>query len=46
LCGPVAGSHFQRRPEERHKPTASRLEQAYYNADRAIDQIVSLLRAA
>lgn len=46
LCGPLAGSHFQHRPEERHRPTASRLEQTYYNADRAIDQIVSLLCAA
>lgn len=45
LCGPVAGSQFQRRPEERHCPR-SPLERAYYNADRAIDGIVSILRAA
>ena len=46
LCGPVAGSHFQHRPDQRHYPTGSQLERAYYNADRAIDKIVMLLRAA
>jgi len=46
LCGPLAGSHFQHRPNERHRPPASKLEQAYYKADRAIDDVVSLLRAA
>ena len=46
LCGPVVGSHFQHRPEQRHYPKGSQLERAYYNADRAIDEIVSLLRAA
>jgi len=46
LCGPVVGSHFQHRPQQRHYPKGSQLERAYYNADRAIDEIVSLLRAA
>jgi hypothetical protein len=46
LCGPVAGSQFQHRPDEFHRPRHSKLERAYYNADRAIDQIVTLLRAA
>ena len=46
LCGPVAGSHFQHRPDRRDSPKQSKLEQAYYNADRAIDEIVELLRAA
>ncbi len=46
LCGPVAGSHFQHRPDERHRPKQSKLEQAYHHADCAIDEIVSLLRAA
>jgi hypothetical protein len=46
LCGPVAGSQFQHRPEERHRPRQSQLERAYYEADRAIDNIMSLLRAA
>lgn len=46
LCGPLAGSHFLHRPDQQHYPKPSQLERAYYNADRAIDQIVSLLRAA
>ena len=46
LCGPVSGSQFQARPDERHCPHYSKLERAYYNADRAIDEIVSILRAA
>jgi hypothetical protein len=46
LCGPLAGSQFQHRPDESHRPCHSNLERAYYNADRAIDQIVTLLRAA
>jgi hypothetical protein len=46
LCGPVAGSQFLRRPQEKHRPKPGKLEQAYFQADRAIDQIVSLLRAA
>jgi hypothetical protein len=46
LCGPVAGSQFQHRPTEQHRPKQSKLELAYYNADRAIDEIVTLLRAA
>lgn len=46
LCGPVAGSHFLHRPEEQYRPKSSKLEQAYYKADRAIDDIVRLFRAA
>jgi len=46
LCGPVAGSHFQHRPDQHHRPKHSKLEQAYHNADRAIDEIVELLCAA
>ncbi|MCW5981190.1 MAG: hypothetical protein KIT09_24115 [Bryobacteraceae bacterium] len=46
LCGPVAGSQLQRRPDERYCPRHSRLERAYHEADRAIDNIVSLFRAA
>lgn len=46
LCGPVAGSHFQHRPDEKHRPRQSELERLYYRADRAIDDIVSILRAA
>jgi hypothetical protein len=46
LCGPVAGSQFQHRPDERYCPRRSDLERAYYQADRAIDNIVSILRVA
>jgi hypothetical protein len=46
LCGPLAGSQFLRRPDERLRPSRSALERAYYNADRAVDDIVSLFRAA
>lgn len=46
LCGPLAGSHFQHRPEQRHFSPRSQPERAYYNADRAIEQVVSLFRAA
>jgi hypothetical protein len=45
LCGPVAGGQFGRRPEQRYCPR-SPLERAYYKADPAIDEIVSILRAA
>ncbi|HXG95244.1 MAG TPA: hypothetical protein VNN73_23105 [Blastocatellia bacterium] len=46
LCGPLAGSQFAHRPDERHRPKISKLEQAYYEADKAIDNIVTMLRAA
>jgi hypothetical protein len=46
LCGPVAGSQFDHRPDPLHQPKAGRLERAYYKADSAIGNIVRLLRAA
>jgi DNA-binding HxlR family transcriptional regulator len=46
LCGPLAGSQFGHRPNELHRPKISKLEQAYYEADRAIDKIVTMLKAA
>ena len=46
LCGPLAGSQFHHQPEQSHRPKQSKLEQACYKADHAIDEIVSLLRAA
>ena len=46
LCGPIAGSQFQHRPDERHRPGSSKLETAYHQADRAIEEIVEILRAA
>ena len=46
LCGPLAGSQFGHRPNELHRPKISKLEQAYYEADKAIDKIVTMLKAA
>jgi hypothetical protein len=46
LCGPLAASHFHHRPNQQHRPPLSKLEAAYYQADRAIDQIVQILQAA
>jgi hypothetical protein len=46
LCGPLAGGQFGHRPNELHRPKISKLEQAYYEADRAIDKIVTMLLAA
>jgi len=44
LCGPLANSRFHRRPDAEHRP-ASKLEAAYHNADRAIEEVVKLLAA-
>lgn len=44
LCGPLANSRFHHRPSPDHKPH-SKLEVAYYKADRAIEEIVQLLAA-
>jgi hypothetical protein len=44
LCGPLANSRFHR-PDPQHRPN-SRLEAAYYRADKAIQNIVDLLVAA
>ncbi len=44
LCGPLANSRFHHRPSPDHKPH-SQLENAYYKADRAIEDIVRLLAA-
>jgi len=44
LCGPLANSRFHHRPSPDHKPH-SQLENAYYKADRAIEEIVKLLAA-
>ncbi len=45
LCGPLANSRFHHKPEAAHRPN-SKLEAAYYKADKAIEQIVDLLQAA
>jgi hypothetical protein len=44
ICGPLAHSRFHHRPSPDHKPH-SELENAYYKADRAIENIVRLLAA-
>jgi hypothetical protein len=44
VCGPLSNSLFHYRPEESHKPV-SRLETAYYKADRAIQQVLDQLAA-
>lgn len=46
LCGPLAGTHFLRRPVSQHRPKPSKLEAAYYRADRAIDNVIAVLKAA
>jgi hypothetical protein len=45
LYGPLANSRFHHKPDAAHRPN-SKLEAAYYKADRAIEQIVDLLKAA
>jgi hypothetical protein len=45
LCGPLANSCFHHQPDPDHQPH-SKLEAAYYKADKAIQQIVNLLAAA
>jgi hypothetical protein len=45
LCGPLANSRFHHKPDAAHRPN-SKLEAAYYKADKAIEQIVDLLNAA
>jgi len=45
LCGPLANSRFHHKPNPKHCPK-SKLEAAYYKADKAIQDIVDLLAAA
>ena len=45
LCGPLANSRFHHTPDPAHAPK-SKLEAAYYKADKAIQNIVDLLAAA
>jgi len=45
LCGPLANSRFHHTPNPAHAPD-SKLEAAYYKADKAIENIVDLLAAA
>jgi hypothetical protein len=45
LCGPLANSCFHHKPDPACRPN-SKLEAAYHNADKAIQEIVDLLAAA
>jgi hypothetical protein len=45
VCGPVANSLFDRRPNEEQKP-ASKIEAAYHKADAAILRVLEQLAAA
>jgi len=45
VCGPLANSLFHHRPDEALKPSASRVETAYYKADHAIQHVLDLLAA-
>ncbi len=45
LCGPLANSRFPHKPDLANRPN-SKLEAAYHQADKAIDNIVTLLQAA
>ena len=45
LCGPLANSRFHHQPDPASRPN-SKLEAAYYKADKAIESIVQLLQAA
>ncbi len=42
ICGPLANSRFHHQPDPEHRPN-SKLEAAYYKADKAIQDIVNLL---
>jgi len=44
VCGPLANSLFDHLPDEALKP-ASKVETAYYKADRAIQQVLDLMAA-
>jgi hypothetical protein len=44
ICGPLANSLFQNRPDEALKP-ASKVETAYHKADHAIQHLLDLLAA-
>jgi DNA-binding PadR family transcriptional regulator len=45
VCGPLANSLFDRRPDAKQQP-ASKIEAAYHKADAAIQQVIDQLAAA
>jgi len=44
ICGPLANSLFQRRPEDR-SPQPATIEKAYHQADTAVQHLIDLLAA-
>ena len=44
ICGPLANSLFQRRPEDR-SPQPAKIEKAYHQADAAVQHLIDLLAA-
>jgi hypothetical protein len=44
ICGPLANSLFQRRPEDR-SPLPAKIEKAYHQADAAVQRLIDLLAA-
>jgi hypothetical protein len=44
ICGPLANSLFQHRPEDR-SPQPAKIEKAYHHADAAVQQLIDLLAA-
>jgi hypothetical protein len=44
VCGPLASSLFQRRPDPQAQPP-SKIEAAYHRADQAIENVLQLLAA-
>ncbi|MGC9159481.1 MAG: hypothetical protein ACP5FH_10865, partial [Terracidiphilus sp.] len=45
LCGPLANSRFHHKPDPAAMPN-SKLEAAYHKADKAIENVINLLKAA
>jgi hypothetical protein len=44
ICGPLANSLFQHRPEDR-APQPAKIEKAYHHADAAVQHLIDLLAA-
>jgi hypothetical protein len=45
IAGPLAGTFFAHRPSQRQRPQPCKIEEAYYKADKAIEEIIELLAA-
>jgi len=44
VCGPLAHSLFQHRPQDR-SPLPAKIEKAYHQADKAVQHLIDLLAA-